>query len=358
MKAKDFTVFYRRISKLWQDQTTKEQLLNLFKSFSDKKIDLILLEGKIPDFYKKPLIDDNGWLVLQGKHEAFPYYVDFILSYTYEDTAWKLAGINVDVSPMPDSKPKPGEMPTDSLMEQMVQETMLNFAAAVNTRDFSTFYSKISKVWQKQVTKEKMEATFQPFSDSGIDLTVLKGHSPAFTEKPYISSEGILFIEGKYDVSQGEVLFNHKYVYEASVWKLLGINVNIAPKAASKPETGSIPKGPEMETLVHQTMVDFAQAVKTKNFSVFYENIAEIWQNQSSLDEFSKIFKAFMDKDIDLTGVRGLKPVFEKPPYLDSNGLLRVKGDYATEPSKTTFTLKYFLEKAAWKLVGINIKVK
>ena len=99
VKAEDFTVFYRRISKLWQEQTTKEQLLNLFKSFSDKKIDLILLEGKIPDFYKKPLIDDNGWLVLQGKHEAFPYYVDFILSYTYEDTAWKLAGINVDVSP-------------------------------------------------------------------------------------------------------------------------------------------------------------------------------------------------------------------------------------------------------------------
>lgn len=65
-----------------------------------------------------------------------------------------------------------------------------------------------------------------------------------------------------------------------------------------------------------------------------------------------------MDKNIDLTGVRALKPVFEKPPYLDSNGLLRIKGFYATEPSKTAFTLKYFSEKAAWKLVGINIKMK
>lgn len=183
VKAEDFTVFYRRISKLWQDQTTKEQLLNLFKSFSDKKIDLILLEGKIPDFYKKPLIDDNGWLVLQGKYGAFPYYVDFILRYTFENNAWKLAGID-------------------------------------------------------------------------------------------------------------------------------------------------------------------------------YESIAEIWKNQSSKDEFVKIFKSFMDKNIDLTGVRALKPVFEKPPYLDSNGLLRIKGFYATEPSKTALTLKYFSEKAAWKLVGINIKMK
>ena len=196
VKAEDFTVFYRRISKLWQDQTTKEQLLNLFKSFSDKNINLLLLEGKTPAFYKKPLIDDNGWMVLQGKYEAFPYYVDFILSYTQEDEAWKLAGISVDVSPMPDSQPKPGEMPSDSEMKQMVQETMLNFAAAVNAKDFSDFYPKVSSVWQKQITSEKMEATFKPFSDNDIDLTVLKGHSPAFTEKPYISKEGVLFIKG------------------------------------------------------------------------------------------------------------------------------------------------------------------
>ena len=358
VKAEDFTVFYRRISKLWQDQTTKEQLLNLFKSFSDKKIDLILLEGKTPDFYKKPLIDDNGWLVLQGKYEAFPYYVDFILSYTYEDTAWRLAGINVETSPMPDSKPKPGEMPTDSLMKQMAQETMLNFAVAVHARDFSAFYSKISRAWQKQVTKEKMEATFKPFSDNNIDLTVLKDYAPTFTEKPTISGEGILFIKGKYELSQGEVLFAHKYVYEASVWRLLGINVNIESKAASKPEPGSIPKGPEMEALVQQTMLDFAQAVKSKDFSAFYESIAEIWKNQSSRDEFAKIFKSFTDKNIDLTGLRTLEPVFEKSPYLDSNGLLRIKGLYATEPSKTAFTLKYFLENESWKLVGINIKMK
>ena len=54
VKAEDFTVFYRRISKFWQNQITKEQLPHEFKSFIEKKIDLTVLEGKKPDIYKNP----------------------------------------------------------------------------------------------------------------------------------------------------------------------------------------------------------------------------------------------------------------------------------------------------------------
>ncbi|MBN1102945.1 MAG: hypothetical protein JXL84_05985 [Deltaproteobacteria bacterium] len=105
-------------------------------------------------------------------------------------------------------------------------------------------------------------------------------------------------------------------------------------------------------------MLNFAGAINARDFSAFYESIAESWQNQSSQDKFSKIFKAFMDRNMDLTGIRELKPVFKKPPYLDNKGLLRIKGVYATEPSKTAFTLKYISEEAVWKLIGINIKMK
>jgi len=79
VKAEDFTVFYRRISKFWQNQITKEQLLNEFKSFIDKKIDLTVLEGKKPDIYKKPILDKNGWLTLQEKYEAFPLLIKMFI---------------------------------------------------------------------------------------------------------------------------------------------------------------------------------------------------------------------------------------------------------------------------------------
>lgn len=164
-------------------------------------------------------------------------------------------------------------IPDRPALAEIVEETMRDFALAVKAEDFTVFYRRISKLWQDQTTKEQLLNLFKSFSDNDIDLTVLKGHSPVFTEKPYTSNEGILFIKGKYEVGQGDVLFTHKYVYEDSLWKLLGININITPKAASKPEPGSIPKEPEIEALVHQTMVDFSQAVKTKDFSIFYESM-------------------------------------------------------------------------------------
>ena len=358
VKAEDFTVFYRRISKYWQNQTTKEQLLNEFKSFIDKKIDLTVLEGKTPDIYKKPILDKNGWLILQGKYEVFPFLVEFILEYVHEDTAWKLVGINVDSSPMPGSEPKSGKMPTVVFMKQMVQKVMLDFAGAVNARDFSGFYAEISEIWQKQITQEKMEATFKPFSDNKIDLTVLKGHSPEFTVAPFISDKGVLIIKGKYLVSEGEVLFEHKYVYEASAWKLLGINVNIGPSTLAKIKSETVPPEAEIQSLVQHTMLDFALALKTKDFSTFYKSIAKIWQDQSSLEKFSRIFKSFMDKNLDLTGIKDLAPVLERTPFLDNNGLLRVQGSYATKPSKTAFNLKYLMENGAWRLAGIKINMK
>lgn len=358
VKAKDFTVFYRRISKFWQNQSTKEQLLNEFTSFIDKKIDLTVLEGKKPDIYKKPILDKNSWLILQGKYEAFPLLVEFILEYVHEDTVWKLVGIKVNTSPMPGSEPKSGKMPTVAFMKQMVQKIMLDFAGSVNARDFSGFYAEISEIWQKQITKEKMEATFKPFSDNKIDLTVLKGHLPEFTAAPFINNKKVLIIKGKYLVSEGEVLFEHKYVYEASAWKLIGINVNIEPKTLAKIKSENIPAEAVTKSLVQHTMLDFALALKMKDFSKFYKNIAKVWQDQSSLEKFSRIFKSFIDKKIDLTGIKDLEPVLERTPFLDNNGLLRVQGSYATKPSKTVFNLKYLMENGAWKLAGIKINMR
>ena len=358
VKAEDFTVFYRRISKFWQDQVTKEELLNEFQSFIDKKIDLTALEGKKPDIDKKPILDKKGWLILQGKYEAFPILVEFNLEYVHEDMVWKLVGINVKTSPMPGSEPESGKMPTAAFMKQIVQKVMLDFAEAVNARDFSDFYAEISEIWQKQITKEKMEATFKSFSDKKIDLSVLKGHLPEFTVAPFINNKNVLIIKGKYLVSEGEVLFEHKYIYEASAWKLLGIKVNIGPNTLAKTKSEIIPPQVEIRSLVQQTMQDFALALKAKDFSKFYKNIAQIWQDQTSLDEFSRIFKSFIDKNIDLTGIKGLEPVLEKPSYLDNNGLLCVQGAYATKPSKSMFNLKYLLENGAWKLAGIKINMK
>jgi hypothetical protein len=73
---------------------------------------------------------------------------------------------------------------------------------------------------------------------------------------------------------------------------------------------------------------------------------------------FLRIFKSFMDKDIDLNGIKDVEPVFDNPPYLDNSGLLCVIGSYATKPSQAGFNLKYLPENDGWKLAGIRVKKK
>lgn len=200
VKAKDFTVFYTKISKFWREQITKEQLAHNFRSFIDQNIDLTILAGHEPVFKPTPHLDSDGWLVLQGGYEVYPFVVDFTLKYLFEDKAWKLVGMDVETSPMAGSRPKPGAMPSTGQLKKMVGETMLDFARAVNARDFSGFYAKVSESWQKQVTVEQLAATFKAFSDNNVDLTVLKGHDPVFTEKPLINDKGLLILKGEYEV--------------------------------------------------------------------------------------------------------------------------------------------------------------
>ena len=235
---------------------------------------------------------------------------------------------------------------------------MLDFAHAVNTRDFSTFYAKLSERFQEQTTDKKLAAAFKPFSDKKIDLTPLKNHDPVIEKKPFINNKGLLIIEGKYELPSKVVPFQLKYLYEAPDWKLFGIRVKIKPVSPPKGEGTDMPSESELKKLVHLTMLDFEAALKAKDFSKFHEKIAKFWRDQITSEKFGRIFKSFIDRDVDLSEIATLNPAFKKKPYLDGNGLLIIEGIYETKPRETHFKLKYLPEENVWKLAGINIELK
>jgi hypothetical protein len=95
VKNGDFSNFYDSLSKLWQNQTTAQKLKGVFQSFVDAKSDLTVLESVTPVFGDKPIIQDNGLLVLTGYYLYQGSTVNFQFKYIYENTEWKLAGIDV-----------------------------------------------------------------------------------------------------------------------------------------------------------------------------------------------------------------------------------------------------------------------
>jgi len=95
VQSKSFDKFHSGISKLWQKQTTADQLLKAFQSFIDQEIDLTPIQSLSPEFKSAPAIDADGVLALEGEYPTTPSKVTFKLEYVAEGKDWKLIGVKV-----------------------------------------------------------------------------------------------------------------------------------------------------------------------------------------------------------------------------------------------------------------------
>jgi hypothetical protein len=161
-----------------------------------------------------------------------------------------------------------------------------------------------------------------------------------------------------------------KYRVELYVNDKLASKVNFAvggaksekseePKEKESKTSAGIPGEEELKSMTDSSILSFGEAIKDKDFSGFYTEIAAIWQTQTSAEKLNETFKDFVDKDIDLpSALKGMEPVFDRPASIGSNGVLVVQGYYPTKPNRVVFQLKYLKEEDEWKLVGINVNLK
>jgi hypothetical protein len=148
-----------------------------------------------------------------------------------EGGKWKVAGVRyggVDLVTIKVSPP----VPTDVQLEQLVMETLLSFNQAVQARDFTAFYDKVSDVWKKQTTPQQLQASFEEFLDKKIDIGPIKDVKPRFTKPAAVDSRGILLVAGDYPAQPFQVRFEVQYVFERAGWKLISLWVR-AEKAGA-----------------------------------------------------------------------------------------------------------------------------
>ncbi len=118
-------------------------------------------------------------------------------------------------------------VPDQETVQQLVQETMTQFNAALISGSFTEFYQVLSRAWQVQLTERQLQRAFQTFIDRKVDLTEAMKLEAVFEEQPKITTEGLLVISGHYPWSPFRVFFNLKYMHEQNQWKLFGIDVNL-----------------------------------------------------------------------------------------------------------------------------------
>jgi len=236
VQEKSFAHFHEeRLSSLFRKQFPLEKFTAAFQVFIDKGYDISNIAKSEPVFDIPPAIDSDGLLVLQGHYPTRPNKVTFKLTYVYESSAWKLLGINVQAIPFVENA---GKVPTDKELKKLALDSLLLFNVAIQTKSFEDFYGHTAKLWQKEVTPEKLLEIFQSFIDKKINIALIVKAEPAFEGTPAVNEDGFLVIKGSYPTQPSKVFFELKYVYEDESWKLVAINVQVKPTADKADKKG------------------------------------------------------------------------------------------------------------------------
>jgi hypothetical protein len=119
-----------------------------------------------------------------------------------------------------------------------------------------------------------------------------------------------------------------------------------------------VPEDSELKSMTERSILSFGRAVKKQDFSEFYDEIAEVWQKQTSPKKLLQSFEDFLDKKIDIPrAIEEKEPVFNHAAKINSDDVLLIKGYYPTTPNRVVFELKYLQEDDEWKLAGIDVNL-
>lgn len=142
------------------------------------------------------------------------------------------------------------------------------------------------------------------------------------------------------------------------------------------------PNSVAAKKLALDSLLAFNDAVQRKDFLKFFDEASLHWQDQLVTREgpaaipgtmrraltprerelgagrLQRAFQSFIEQGIDIGGINGIDPVFDRPPWVNTDGLLILSGYYPTKPYRVFFLLKFYHETPAWRLFGIDVSVK
>ena len=95
----NYSVLHAKLSKPFREQFPPEKIKAAFKEFSDNNTDYDIIAAMPPAYDPKPMVDEDGKLVVKGSFPTEPSRVSFELEYIPSDGEWKLILIQVNLDP-------------------------------------------------------------------------------------------------------------------------------------------------------------------------------------------------------------------------------------------------------------------
>ena len=118
------------------------------------------------------------------------------------------------------------DIPSERDQDVMIRSTLASFNDANVANNYTVFMAKASRQLQAQVTPETLQTIFVSFRDKQMFFDDIVTATRVSSEPTKIDEEGVLVLAGVFKTDEMKVTYRLRFVMNARVWKLLGINVN------------------------------------------------------------------------------------------------------------------------------------
>lgn len=118
------------------------------------------------------------------------------------------------------------------------------------------------------------------------------------------------------------------------------------------------PEGGQMDKLIIDSLAALGEETNTNKSGPFYQRLTSAFKQSHSPEKILQILEPFRTRKVDLTVVKGFKPVVTFGPAILDAGLFSVKGYVDSKPQAFTYEFKFLYENGGWKIQKFNANIK
>ena len=130
------------------------------------------------------------------------------------------------------------------------------------------------------------------------------------------------------------------------------------PRDAVAQGAVTVPDKIELVKLVRATMSALNHANFTGNYTVLRDLGAPGFRAANTAARLAANFSDLRDRNLELSPLLVVDPIFTRPASFDERGMLRITGYFPTRPQRIVFDVTYQVAKNRWRLIGISINAE
>lgn len=224
-----------------------------------------------------------------------------------------------------------------------------SFFEAVREDDMQRARGHLSQAFQASTSEQELQAFL---ASSG--LTDVR--STRWTHRSIENQEGEL--RGSVTGSDGGVVpLTVTLVKENDSWKIYAMQRPSAGSQGAGYNQPALPSASEQLALIVGTTAAFSRSLELGSMAHFYNQVSQLWQDQTSTNELDELFSGFLRQGITLA-LDDWQPQLDQEPRIDESQVLILVGHYPSQPQQLHFDYSYVEEDGNWALVGINVNLR